>query len=430
MSAPIPSSPWPSSRGSLCRRSPSPTRLTRGRGDGEESIAGCVERAPEGRPAADGGGVPRARDERVRRDPARRRVAREGRDACCRAGSSSRARATRRKALKDGAASPSPTRTAAGRRASSSIDVDAKTGRALRRRSICRSLALPERAGTAHARAPALPGRRRPRRAATSSPSARSRTRIVVEDPIASTPDPRPSRTPRRARNARSGSRSSEGSLYGGAGRRPSAVILGMARLPVASSARGPSRRRRPRGPRGRSRSSGSTRSGTPACSRRSASAEFFDRVNDAVRQYLGARFGFDGLESTTDETMAALRPRAALRARRSRRWRLFLQECDLVKFADVIRRRSRSASARSTQAERIVRSTMPAAWPRLGAGRQRGRREVRAVRGALVALGTLAVPASLAVSSVARRGDAWRSAMWAGVARIRSALARRRRRR
>ncbi len=36
--------------------------------------------------------------------------------------------------------------------------------------------------------------------------------------------------------------------------------------------------------------------------------SDFFDRVNDAVREYLGARFGFDGLESTTDETLASLR--------------------------------------------------------------------------------------------------------------------------
>ena len=48
--------------------------------------------------------------------------------------------------------------------------------------------------------------------------------------------------------------------------------------------------------------------------------ADFFDRVNDAVREYLGARFGFDGLESTTDETLAALRRAAALRAADARR--------------------------------------------------------------------------------------------------------------
>ena len=51
--------------------------------------------------------------------------------------------------------------------------------------------------------------------------------------------------------------------------------------------------------------------------------AEFFDRVNDAVRQYLGSRYGFDGLESTTDETLAALRRAAALRVAAARRSRV-----------------------------------------------------------------------------------------------------------
>jgi hypothetical protein len=86
--------------------------------------------------------------------------------------------------------------------------------------------------------------------------------------------------------------------------------------------------------------------------------AEFFDRVNDAVRQYLGARFGFDGLESTTDETLAALRkvphfglPLAEVAA--------FLQECDLVKFADMTPTFTECERALA-QAERLVRSTMP----------------------------------------------------------------------
>ena len=39
--------------------------------------------------------------------------------------------------------------------------------------------------------------------------------------------------------------------------------------------------------------------------------AEYFDRVSDAVRGYLGARFGFDGLESTSDEILTALRKQA-----------------------------------------------------------------------------------------------------------------------
>jgi hypothetical protein len=87
---------------------------------------------------------------------------------------------------------------------------------------------------------------------------------------------------------------------------------------------------------------------------------EFFDRVNDAVREYLGARFGFDGLESTTRETLAALRrvpnfvlPLPEVAA--------FLQECDLVKFADVTPSLEECERA-LVDAERVVRATMAAA--------------------------------------------------------------------
>jgi len=85
--------------------------------------------------------------------------------------------------------------------------------------------------------------------------------------------------------------------------------------------------------------------------------AEFFDRVNDAVRQYLGARFGFDGLESTTDETMAALRrvPHFGLPLPEVAS---FLQDCDLVKFADVTPSLQECERA-LIDAEKVVRSTM-----------------------------------------------------------------------
>lgn len=85
----------------------------------------------------------------------------------------------------------------------------------------------------------------------------------------------------------------------------------------------------------------------------------FFDRVNDAVRQYLGARFGFDGLESTTDETLTALR-RAPHFGLPLPEVAAFLQECDLVKFADMTPTLQECERALG-QAERLVRSTMPA---------------------------------------------------------------------
>jgi hypothetical protein len=86
--------------------------------------------------------------------------------------------------------------------------------------------------------------------------------------------------------------------------------------------------------------------------------SEFFDRVNDAVREYLGARYGFDGLESTTDETLAALTrlpyfslPLPELAG--------FLQQCDLVKFADVTPTLEECRHA-LTEAERVVHVTTP----------------------------------------------------------------------
>jgi hypothetical protein len=85
--------------------------------------------------------------------------------------------------------------------------------------------------------------------------------------------------------------------------------------------------------------------------------SEFFDRVNDAVREYLGARFGFDGLESTTRETLVALRripnfvlPLPEVAA--------FLQDCDLVKFADVTPTLEECERA-LVHAEKVVRTTM-----------------------------------------------------------------------
>jgi hypothetical protein len=88
--------------------------------------------------------------------------------------------------------------------------------------------------------------------------------------------------------------------------------------------------------------------------------SDFFDRVNDAVREYLGARFGFDGLESTTDETLTSLRrvPRFDLPIPEIA---AFLQECDLVKFADVTPTLEECERALA-QAERMVRTTTPLA--------------------------------------------------------------------
>jgi hypothetical protein len=86
--------------------------------------------------------------------------------------------------------------------------------------------------------------------------------------------------------------------------------------------------------------------------------SDFYDRVNDAVREYLGARFGFEGLESTTDETLAALRkaPHFGLPLPEVAG---FLQQCDLVKFATLTPTLEECELALDA-AERMVRATMP----------------------------------------------------------------------
>jgi hypothetical protein len=86
--------------------------------------------------------------------------------------------------------------------------------------------------------------------------------------------------------------------------------------------------------------------------------AEHFDRVSDIVRKYLGARYGFDGLESTTREVLAVLRkstPRPApLDAIET-----FLHQADLVKFAKTSPS-PEDGELLLVRAEHIVKETLP----------------------------------------------------------------------
>ncbi|HKQ70151.1 MAG TPA: hypothetical protein VJT73_12470 [Polyangiaceae bacterium] len=97
--------------------------------------------------------------------------------------------------------------------------------------------------------------------------------------------------------------------------------------------------------------------------------AEHYDRVSDAVRKYLGGRYGFDGLETTTREMTSILKrvepPVAELVAILA-----FLDECDLVKFARFTP--SPEDCARVLDGgEHIVHATIPqvAVPPRPAAG-------------------------------------------------------------
>jgi hypothetical protein len=86
----------------------------------------------------------------------------------------------------------------------------------------------------------------------------------------------------------------------------------------------------------------------------------FYFAVSEVIREYLGARFGFDSLELTTDELVAELRRRATrdlgIHVGEIQGW---LSACDLVKFAKIS---PSAAEARGTleTAIRIVSSTRP----------------------------------------------------------------------
>lgn len=84
---------------------------------------------------------------------------------------------------------------------------------------------------------------------------------------------------------------------------------------------------------------------------------EYYDRVGDAVRQYFGARYGFDGLECTTDEMLVVLRVKP-LSGVSIEDVSSFLEQCDLVKFARMTPSPDDCQKALA-DAELIVRKTM-----------------------------------------------------------------------
>jgi hypothetical protein len=87
---------------------------------------------------------------------------------------------------------------------------------------------------------------------------------------------------------------------------------------------------------------------------------ELFDEVSLAIRAYLGLRFGFDGLESTTRELLeqlGRLGPGAPAREL-VEEIELLLRRADLVKFANLAPEAAECELALE-RGERIVRGTM-----------------------------------------------------------------------
>jgi hypothetical protein len=84
----------------------------------------------------------------------------------------------------------------------------------------------------------------------------------------------------------------------------------------------------------------------------------FYFAVSEVIRDYLGARYGFDSLELTTDELLAELRRHSGreLVVGEIQGW---LSACDLVKFAKISPSAAESRGALES-AIRIVSATRP----------------------------------------------------------------------
>lgn len=86
--------------------------------------------------------------------------------------------------------------------------------------------------------------------------------------------------------------------------------------------------------------------------------SDFYARVSDTVRKYLGGRFGYDGPECTTREAIAELR-RHALSQSTFTSIDQFLAQADLVKFARLTPSEPECLVALK-EAEVIVTATLP----------------------------------------------------------------------
>jgi len=96
---------------------------------------------------------------------------------------------------------------------------------------------------------------------------------------------------------------------------------------------------------------------------------EYFDRVSDCIRKYLGGRYGFEtteqgynGLETTTAEMLELLR-RVRPPIMELARIKNFLDDCDLVKFARLEPTRELCVEALE-RGELIVQKTIPVMTP------------------------------------------------------------------
>lgn len=193
---------------------------------------------------------------------------------------------------------------------------------------------------------------------------------IVIEDPTANDPDPRPKPNPAPLRQRELNTMLRNVVYGGGAG----VVLAGLLGLALRAWLRRPKKPKPAPPPRPawevalealedirRARLIESARFG-----------DHFDRVSHVLRRYLGERYGFDALESTTREILDALAQRR-VRYEDTVEIRRFLDESDLVKFAKMTPTEaqchwlwdSAHAVVQSTRADLVVvANTDPSAAP------------------------------------------------------------------
>jgi hypothetical protein len=184
--------------------------------------------------------------------------------------------------------------------------------------------------------------------------------RITVDDPTAETPDPKPKANPPPRVQREEWTALKRAVIYGSIGVLAGAVLAWL----VARWLRRPRPAPPPPPPRppwevALEKLDEVRHAGLLATHRYS---EYYDRVGDAVREYFGSRYGFDGLECTTDEMLKEL-ARSALAGVAMPEIAEFLQQCDLVKFARMTPTPDDCQKALA-DAELLVRKTEPRAAP------------------------------------------------------------------
>lgn len=183
---------------------------------------------------------------------------------------------------------------------------------------------------------------------------------ITVEDPTSSTPDPKPKPNPAPQRQLEEWTALKQGLEIGSIALVAGAILAALFLL----WRRRPKRMPPPPPPRPpwevAMEELAELRRGELVVAQRFA--EHYDRASDSVRKYLGARFGFDGLESTTKELIVGLHD-ASVDVGTVNAVELFLRDADLVKFAN------RSPTEAECwlvldHAERFVQTTLPRPEP------------------------------------------------------------------